>query len=122
MPQNSLHQIYVGGEEIEKDVTWKFEILQKRLLEKHKETFWITAQTKGRSGDPDEKFWYSNLKHTGKVDEIAFPILLESGAITLDYTIKEKSNGVAKDQGCLFKISSNNLNLLFTRLEEYQLY
>jgi len=32
MPQNSLHQIYVGGEEIEKDVTWKFEILQKRLL------------------------------------------------------------------------------------------
>ena len=75
MPQNSLHQIYVGGEEIEKDVTRKFEILQKRLLEKHKETFWITAQTKGRSGDPDEKFWYSNLKHTGQVDEIAFPIL-----------------------------------------------
>ena len=69
-----------------------------------------------------EKFWYSNLKHTGQVDEIAFPILLESGAITLDYTIKEKSKGVAKDQGYLFKISSNNLNLLFTRLEEYQLY
>ena len=91
-------------------------------LDKHKETFWVTAQTQGTNGNADEKFWYSSLKHTGKVDDLAFPILLESGAITLDYTIKEKSRGVAKDQGYLFKISSKNLNLLFTRLEEYQLY
>jgi len=46
---------------------------------------------------------------------------MESGAITLDYTIKETSSGGAKDQGYLFKISSNNLNLLFTTMEEYQL-
>ena len=121
LPGDSLHQIYVGGIEIERDVTWEFEILKQRLLDKHKETFWVTAQTEGRSGDADEKFWYSSLKHTGKVDGLAFPILLESGSITLDYTIKETSSGGAKDQGYLFKISSKNLNLLFTTVEEYQL-
>ena len=113
MPEDSMHQIYVGGNEIERDVTWKFEILKQRLLDKHKETFWVTARTKGRSGDADEKFWYSSLKHTGKVDDLAFPILLESGAITLDYTIKETSSGGAKDQGYLFKISSKNHKYIY---------
>ena len=61
------------------------------------------------------------MKHTGQVDQTVFPVLLETGVVTLDYTIKEKSPGVAKDQGYLFKIAPKNLDLLFSQVQEYQL-
>ena len=118
---NLLHQVYVDGELVTRDVTWEFSLLEERLREKHRETFWVYADSRGKSGDKDEQFHYKALKHTGSVDISAFRVLIESGQITLDYTIKEVKKGVAKDQGYLFKIHSKNLNLLFNRVEEYQL-
>lgn len=118
---NLLHQVYVDGELVTRDVTWEFSVLEKRLREKHRETFWVYADSRGKSGDKDEQFHYKALKHSGSVDISAFRILIESGQITVDYTIKEAKKGVAKDQGYLFKIHSENLNLLFNRVEEYQL-
>ena len=52
---SQLHQIYVGKNPPDIDVTWEFEVL-KRLSQKHRETFWVTALTKGRSGDEDSFF------------------------------------------------------------------
>ena len=118
---NLLHQVYVDGELVTRDVTWEFSVLEKRLREKHRETFWVYADSRGKSGDKDEQFHYKALKHSGSVDISAFRILIESGQITVDYTIKEAKKGVAKDQGYLFRIHSENLNLLFNRVEEYQL-
>ena len=116
-----LHQNYVDGLVQNRDVSWEFSKLKNRLREKHRETFWVTAQTQGRSGQVDERYWYSKIKHTSNVDELAFPTLVELGVITLDYTIKEKPNGGTKDQGYLFKMSSKNLDLLFTSVKEYNL-
>ena len=119
--QNLLHQVCLDGGQFVKDVTWEFPTLEERLLEKHRETFWVYAESIGKSGDENEKFHYKTVKHTGGVDISAFRILIESGHITLDYTIKEAKKGVAKDQGYLFKIHSENLNLLFNSVQEYQL-
>jgi hypothetical protein len=119
--QELLHQIYVGVEPYEKDVTWEMSLLKSRLVEKHKETFWVKAETIGKSGDENEQFQYSSVKHTSQVDPVAFPILLKTGIITLDYTIKELKPGTAKDQGYLFKISPNNLDLLFSSVNQYSL-
>jgi len=120
-PYDFLHQIYLGGKSNQRDVTWEVSVLKDRLSKKHGETFWVTADTMGSSGDLDEKFRYRSVKHTGNVDASAFPILLELGVITLDYTITEKRPGVPKDQGYLFKIRSSNLDLLFSSMKHYDL-
>ena len=116
-----LHQICVeDGVEV-RDVTWELPTLKRRVSEKHKETFWVAAISRGKSGDIDEEFLYSEIKHTGGVDPSVFPTLLETGVVTLDYTIKESKPGVAKDQGYLFKMSSRDLDLLFSRVDYYSL-
>ena len=119
--QGFLHQVFVDNEETQSDVTWDIPVLQRRLIEKHPETFWITVETSGRSGDADEKFRYSWVEHTRAHDPSVFPFLIEAGVITLDYTITELRPGVAKDQGYLFKIKTPDLGLLFSSVREYSL-
>mgnify|MGYP000272568540 CR=1 FL=1 len=119
--QNLLHQVCKEHDEFTIDVSWELEVLKKRLSEKHKETFWVSAETKGNSGSEFEEYLYSSVKHTGAADITVFPTLLETGVVTLDYTIKETKPGTAKDQGYLFKIASKNLDLLFSRVETYSL-
>ncbi len=116
---DQLAQIYTRETPPVVDVIWEFDKLVERLVSKHKETFWITAQTQGNRNDPNERFCYSKITHTGSVDSSAFAILLELGVITLDYSIKETPSGGAKDQGYLFKIAKKNLDLLFRRVDEY---
>lgn len=115
-----LDQIYVPPDgAVVRDVTWQLDKLRQRFAMKHKESAWITAMTKGQQAD--EEFWFKHVKHTVGVDPTAFPILLESGAITVHYLIKELPSGAAKDQGYLFKTSTKNLDLLFASVEEYSL-
>ena len=116
-----LHQVHIKNNNFTKDTSWEFKILKNRLLEKHVETFWVSAQSKGLTGSEKEEFFYSDIKHTGKIDVSVFPTLIETGVVTLDYTIKELKPDVAKDQGYLFKISSNNLDLLFSKVDYYSL-
>lgn len=118
-PTSQMHQIFVGDEHYERDVSWALGVLQDRLMEKHKESVWVTAMTRG--ADESEEFWYNKVKHTEKPDPTALPILLELGAITVHYSIKETPTGSAKDQGYLFKTSPKNLDLLFSGIEEVDL-
>jgi len=119
--KGQLHQIYVGKSPADLDVTWELEFLKKRLFEKHRETFWVTALTAGRSGDDDEKFLYRTVKHTGGADVSILPTLIEAGIITLDYTIKEIESGSVKDKGYLFKMSTADLDLLFSQVTTHEL-
>jgi hypothetical protein len=41
-----LHEVHQSGDIFEDVVTWRFNILRDRLLEKHNETFWVGAETK----------------------------------------------------------------------------
>ena len=50
-----------------------------------------------------------------------FEILIETGAITMDYPIKRMPDGKVVDKGCNFKLNSNCLDLLFPPSANYDL-
>ena len=100
-------------------VVWTLEKLHQRLLEKHKETFWVAADT--HLIDGKNYFQYKEVEHTKKPITSQFDILLEQGIITLDHLIKRNSKGRVVEKGPLFKIKPNGFNLLFPPSEKYQL-
>lgn len=100
-------------------LVWKLETLRKELLKKHKETFWIKADSKVE--DNNEYFHFKEVEHTKNPMIDKFEILVETGAITLDYPIKRMPDGKVIDKGCNFKLKANCLDLLFPPSEIYNL-
>lgn len=100
-------------------LVWELETLRKELLKKHKETFWIRANS--RIEDNNEYFHFTEVEHTKNPMIDKFEILVETGAITLDYPIKRMPSGKVTDKGCNFKLNANCLNLLFPPSEKYKL-
>jgi len=100
-------------------VVWTLDTLHSRLKEKHKETFWVEADSTYIDGR--EHFQYSFVEHTKKPITSQFDILVDQGIITLDHLIKRNSKGKVVEKGPLFKIKSNGLDLLFPPSETYNL-
>ena len=100
-------------------VVWTLDKLHERLLDKHKETFWVAADTITIGGK--EHFQYKEVEHTKKPITSQFDILLEQGVITLDHLIKRNSKGKVVEKGPLFKIKPNSLDLLFPPSSIYHL-
>ncbi len=100
-------------------VIWTLDNLHNRLLEKHKETFWVSAES--LYDDGKEYFQYKQVEHTRKPIVSQFDILLEQGIITLDHLIKRNSKGKVVEKGPLFKIKPNSLDLLFPPSNLYNL-
>ena len=50
-----------------------------------------------------------------------FGLLIDMGAITLDYSIKRVADGSVIDKGCNFKLRPNALDLLFPPSKAYSL-
>jgi hypothetical protein len=100
-------------------VIWRLELLHKRLIEKHSETFWIAADSIFIDGK--EHFQYKKVEHTKKPITSQFDILLEQGIITLDHLIKRTSTGGVVEKGPIFKIKPNALDLLFPPSSSYSL-
>ncbi len=100
-------------------VVWTLDKLHSRLLEKHKETFWVAADT--IYDDGKEYFLYKQVEHTKKPIVSQFDLLLEQGIITLDHLIKRNSKGKVVEKGPLFKIKPNSLDLLFPPSSTYNL-
>lgn len=101
-------------------VVWTLDNLHSRLKEKHKETFWVEADSSYINGT--EHFQYSLVEHTKRPITSQFDILVEQGIITLDHLIKRNSNGKVVEKGPLFKIKPNALDLLFPPSEKYELF
>jgi len=100
-------------------LTWELEVLRNSLATKHKETFWIKAQSKIE--DDKEYFLFKSAEHTKKPLVNQFGLLIDMGAITLDYPIKRLANGSVIDKGCNFKLKPTALNLLFPPSQVYSL-
>ena len=100
-------------------LVWELEVLRKALLKKHKETFWVTTESK--IDDGNEYFLYKLVEHTKNPMVDQFELLVEMGAITLDYRIKRLPNGSVIDKGANFKLKSNCLELLFPASSKYDL-
>lgn len=100
-------------------VVWTLDKLHSRLLEKHRETFWVEA--KSTVIDGQEHFLYTEVEHTKKPITSQFDILVEQGIITLDHSIKRNSKGKVVEKGPFFKIKQTGLDLLFPPSEHYYL-
>ena len=100
-------------------VVWTLDKLHSRLLEKHRETFWVEADSILIDGK--EHFLYTDVEHTKRPITSQFDILIEQGTITLDHLIKRNSKGKVVEKGPLFKIKPTGLDLLFPPSEHYKL-
>lgn len=100
-------------------VVWTLDKLHTRLREKHKETFWVEAEST-RINDR-EHFQYKLVEHTKKPITTQFDLLIEQGIITLDHLIKRTKTGGAKEKGPIFKIKPEGIELLFPPSESYNL-
>ncbi len=98
---------------------WSLQTLRERLLEKHKETFWVKATSSFEDGV--EKFRYDSIIHTKKPTVSLLGYLIDARIITVDYTMHFKENGRVRDHGYLFKIKPENVGLLFPDPVEYTL-
>lgn len=98
---------------------WELDVLKKALADKHKETFWIKTESKKEDGK--EYFLYKSAEHTKNPLVNQFGLLIDIGAITLDYPIKRLDNGSVADKGCNFKLKPSLLNLLFPPSNVYSL-
>ncbi len=90
---------------------WEMEALQKALLTKHRETFWVSAACKQATGY--QIFKYEHVLHTRAPMASALPTLLELGTITVDHLIARDLNGRVSERGPLFKIGRKDFDLLF---------
>lgn len=100
-------------------VQWRLPVLHKRLLEKHNETFWITANSHMEDGF--EYLHYTRVEHTRKPILSQFDLLLEQGIITMDHLIKRNNKGKTVEKGPLFKIKPQSVGLLFPPSRTYDL-
>src|SRR5690606_6578106 len=98
---------------------WEMEELRKSLSTKHKETCCVSAQTKIE--DNKEYFLFKSVEHTKGPLLNQFGMLVDIGAITLDYPIKRLPNGSVVDKGCNFKLKPNALSMLFPPSQTYDL-
>ena len=100
-------------------LTWELGVLRNVLAIKHKETFWIKAQSK--TEDDREYFLFKSAEHTKSPLLNQFGLLIDIGAITLDYPIKRLANGSVEDKGCNFKLRPTALKMLFPPSKKYSL-
>lgn len=100
-------------------VAWELDHLHTRLLEKHRETFWVNADSHVINNQ--EHFILKSVSHTTNPSPAQFDDLLESGFITVDHLIKRQENRV-KEKGPLFRMPKSHLHSLFlTRPRDYSL-
>ena len=114
-----LHEIYCGDRDPAAIASWPLPLLRKRLREKHTETFWIGAESRGK--DREEEFLYKKVIHTRSPFLSLFGTLCDQDVITLDHLIKRDRGGKVKEKGPLFKIDPGNLDLLFPAPQEHDL-
>lgn len=106
-------------EDIGDFLVWELNVLKNALAIKHKETFWVKAQSK--IDDNKEYFQFNSAEHTKGPLLNQFGLLIDIGAITLDYPIKKCKDGSIEDKGCNFKLKPNALSLLFPPSKIYSL-
>jgi len=98
---------------------WYFSELRNTLLNKHRETFWIKAQSQMINGV--EHFRYDKVVHTKSPNVSLLEPLFETDKITIDLAGHYKPDGNFRNHGILFKMNPNDLHLLLGSVTEYDL-
>jgi|TARA_Y100000294_G_scaffold69376_1_gene65718 hypothetical protein len=90
---------------------WDFEKIENRITKKHKETFFIFADTKKEEGK--EYFLYNKIIHAKNSSLEKFLILLKNGKICHDFVMHRKKSGATRDHGFLWRIKNISIPELF---------
>ena len=98
---------------------WSLQALREQLAEKHRETFWVKAQSVSKDGI--EHFRYDKILHTKRPNVSLLAALIAADIITIDLAAHFKPDGSWRDHGILFKIMPNDLPLLVGEPTEYVL-
>ena len=96
----------------ERLMVWPLSKLEDRLTTKHKETFWIKADSV-RDNSGREFFYLKSVTHTRNPNVPQFSRLLSDGSITLDHLIKRTPSGGVKEKGPQFKLAPDKFSELF---------
>ena len=105
-----------NGEVFNNILVWALPILRQKISEKHKETFWVSAETRKVGGR--EEFLFKSVEYTRSPRSHQFSDLLATGLVTIDHLIKEKGR-VAHERGPLFKINKTGFQLLFPAPKQF---
>jgi len=105
-----LREFY-AREPVEEVCIWKLDELHSRLAEKHRETFWVKAESIQQDGS--EWFQLQSVTHTTRPSVEQFDRFLVDGTVTLDHLIKRTPSGGAHERGPLFKVERGRLPELF---------
>jgi hypothetical protein len=108
--RNLLHEVAYRRNYAEPVVSWSIEGLEQRLAEAQPRSVWVTAVASVRGGL--EHFHYRFATITGAPLNTRLPLLLSEGTITVDHLIGEQK-GKVTEKGPLFKISPDNMPMLF---------
>lgn len=96
---------------------WFMDTLRHSLLTKHKETFWVKAQSEMKNNQ--EYFRYDIVFHTKHPNVSLLEPLIETDKITVDLAAHYKPDGKWRDYGVLFKMNPEDLSLLLGEPVEY---
>lgn len=103
----------------EHDTTWLISDLKSALMKKHSETFWVKANH--NENRLAEEFHYVEVEYTATPFIDKFETLVETGLITMDYTMHIKPSGEVRDHGYLFKLRPNSKAALFPAAQVFDL-
>ena len=98
---------------------WRLQKLLDRMVEKHSETLWVTCET--RQGVSGEEFLPTQVIHTSGPRLDRFPILIESGDITVDHLIKRVPGKSAQEKGPIWKVTASGHPSLFGGMRAFSL-
>ena len=119
-PQGLMFEIDEGNrwlrekcitEPVREVAVWRLPTLEQSLAAKHKETFWIKADSQTRNGR--EHFSLKSVIHTRDPNIPQLERMLSDGSVTMDHLIKRKPTGGAHEKGPLFKVTRPRLKELF---------
>ena len=107
-PDNSKLWICFRGTRVG---SWTREVLEKRLLEKHSETVFVSAHATGKG--KQEQFHYYGVLWCQRPSVDRFMQLLKEGDVMLEMRMHLKESGSVRNHGSAFRIKQNRITDLF---------
>jgi len=90
---------------------WSFEVLAKRLKEKHTETVFVSAKVRGQKAS--EEFHYQEVLWCREPSVNEFLVLLQEGDAMLELRMHLKETGSVRNHGSCFRLRKDRLKDLF---------
>ncbi|MCA9083199.1 MAG: hypothetical protein KDA81_04045, partial [Planctomycetaceae bacterium] len=86
---------------------WTFAVLEGRLQEKHSETVFVAARTRGTGAD--EQFHFRTVTYCAKPSVERLVNLIEAGDVILELRMHIKPTGGARNHGTAFRVRKHRL-------------